>query len=72
MLEGMGITNLRQTFAAVIRKLDQDTADELSSLVNPIKEVLRVIQKNPVNELEGAMAVLLSDCCASSNPDQDR
>ena len=72
MLEGMGITNLRQTFAAVIRKLDQDTADELASLVNPIKEVLRVIKKNPVNELEGAMSVLLSECCSGSNTDQDR
>ncbi|QNJ25886.1 DNA primase catalytic core/ N-terminal domain protein [Synechococcus sp. SYN20] len=73
VLEGMGQDRmLRMAFAAVIQKLERDLSDELSSLCNPIKEVARVIEANPVNELEGAMAVLLSECCSSSNPDQDR
>jgi len=64
-LEGMGQSSqLLIAFAAVLKRLDRDLADELSSLCNPIAEVARVIKANPVNELEGAMNVLLSDCCS--------
>ena len=65
VLEGMGQNqSLRMAFAACLSKLDQNLADELQGLCNPIKEVARVIEANPVNELEGAMNVLLSDCCS--------
>lgn len=69
-LEGMlPPAMLLMAFAATLQKLDRDLADELSSLAHPIKDVARVIQANPVNELVGAMNVLTSDCCAGSNPD---
>lgn len=68
VLEGMGQSScLRIAFAACLSKLDQDLADELSSLVHPIKEVARIIQANPVNELQGAMDVLMSECCTDAN-----
>ena len=68
ILEGMGQNrSLQMAFAACLSKIDRDLADELSSLVHPIKEVLRVIQADPVNELQGAMEVLMTDCCQGSN-----
>lgn len=68
VLEAMGQNSmLRMAFAAVIGKLDQDLSDELSSLVNPIKEVLRVLKADPVNELQGAMDVLLGECCSQDD-----
>lgn len=68
LFEGMGQKqSLRIAFAACLPKLDKELADELMSLCNPIAEIARVIEANPVNELEGAMAVLLTDCCSSSN-----
>lgn len=73
VLEGMGQNStLRIAFAACLSALDQDLADELSSLVHPIKEIQRVIEADPVNELEGAMAVLLADCCSLSDSDSVR
>lgn len=71
-LEAMGAAgaSLRSCFLGLIKKLDRDLADELQSLAHPIGEVLRVIKSNPVNELEGAMAILLSDCCQPSDTDR--
>lgn len=71
-LEAMGAVgaSLRSCFLGLIKKLDRDLGDELQSLAHPIPDVMRVIQKNPVNELEGAMAVLLSDCCQPSDTDR--
>lgn len=72
-LEAMGAgSQLRSCFIGILSKLEEDLSDELSSLVNPIQEVARVIKANPVNELQGAMDVLMSDCCASSNTDHAR
>ena len=70
-LEAMGATSqLRTCFMGLIQKIDVELANEVQSLVQPIPEVLRVVMANPVNELEGAMAVLLSDCCGGDDIDR--
>ena len=71
LLEGMGTTaaQLRGVFSEVIQQAEEALFDELRPLVKPIPEVLRVIEANPVNELEGAMNVLLSSPCQDANSD---
>lgn len=71
-LEAMGATgaSLRSCFLGLIQKFDRDLGNELQSLAHPIAEVLRIIQKNPVNELEGALAILMTDCCQGADNDR--
>lgn len=71
-LEGMGTSgeHLRSCFVGVITRLDPDLCDELQSLARPIGEVARVIEANPLGELEGALAALSAECCQDANDDR--
>lgn len=71
MIEGLGVNppELATVLQSVVVR-DEDLYDELRPLVNPIPEVLRVIQKAPDNEMEGVLSVLLSDCCQPSDSDR--
>ena len=68
-LEGMSRDGglLKANFLAVIQSADEDLLDVCRSLARPIPEVLRIIQSNPINELEGAMAVLADTCCSHTS-----
>ena len=56
----------------MIQGAPEAVMDACRSLVRPIPEVLRVITANPLNELQGAMDVLLSEACQASNSDHGR
>jgi len=75
MIEGMlppESNMLATNFSWVLQRADESLMDACRALVRPIPEVLRVITANPVNELEGAMNILLSECCQASNQDRGR
>jgi DNA primase len=63
---------LASSFSVVIQGADEAVMDACRSLVRPIPEVLRVITADPLNELQGAMDVLLSEACQASNSDHGR
>jgi len=63
---------LASSFSVVIQGAPEAVMDACRSLVRPIPEVLRVITANPLNELQGAMDVLLSEACQASNSDHGR
>lgn len=71
-IEAMGAKPERvaTVFAEVILLAPEDLLDVCRPLVRPIPEVLRVIQQNPVGELEGALACMAQFCCQDANSDQ--
>lgn len=55
---------LKPAFERIVSVASQEEQSELMPLVLPIPEVRRVIEANPLGELEAAMAVLLSPACS--------
>ncbi len=60
---------LAPAFARSIERADHITQSNLMPLVHPIPEVRRVIDANPLGELEGALATLASAPCQGYDPD---
>lgn len=71
-LEGMAPGRpelLAPAFARAVERADHVAQSHLMPLVYPIPEVRRVIESNPVGELQGALAILSSDACLRSRAD---
>ncbi len=56
---------VKPAFERAVSMASAEEQSQLMPLVYPIPEVRRVIEANPVGELEAAMSVLSSDQCAS-------